>query len=330
MARVGLTRSDRSYEAVRSALQLVRGDVRIPRGVPVLIKPNLVSGAVELSATPVEAVRATMDFLVELGVERFVVGETTAEGPGGTMGAFERYGYLSLKKSYDVELRDLNQDEFVTFEALDGGLAPASIRLAKSYLDSYVVSVARMKTHDTVVVTLAIKNIVLGSIPNPDRHDFSHDPRSINLSMTRLHQAIPANLAVIDGVVGMEGNGPTNGTPVSSGIALAGTDALAVDLVGTELMGFDPRTVGYLWYLSQLSDLSRDRVEVLGEDRSRCITRYRAHDTLAHQLSWWVEEWRDYLSGSYLETALHQCAGRRGRRGQRPWTRRITRQERKD
>jgi len=276
--------------------------MRVPRDLPVLIKPNLVSPSFELAATPVDAVRATMDFLVELGVERFVIGEATAGCNGDTYAAFKRYGYLALKDGYDVEFRDLNQDEPVTFEILDCNLAPVTVRLAKTYLTSYLVSVARMKSHNAVVATLSIKNTAIGSILNPDRHVHRHEPQPINLSLVRLYQAAPPSLAVIDGVVGMEGNGPVDGTPISSGIALAGTDALAVDVLGSELMGFDPRAIGYLWYLGELKNLHREGIVVLGEDPVTCITRYKGHDTLAKHFAWWVEEWESYVGGDYFRS----------------------------
>ncbi len=309
MARVGLARDNESYEAVKKALDLIREEVRVPGELPVLIKPNMVSPTVELAATPVPAVRATMDFLSELGVEKFVVAEASAL-TGDSMAAFERFGYLSLREDYDVEFQDSNQGETVAFEALDDDLAPANIRLAKGHFNTYLVSVARMKTHNQVMATLSIKNVAIGSILNADRHSrsqhpsqpgvFSHDPHSLNLSLARLYQTLPPSLAVIDGVVGMEGSGPVDGTPVSSRVALASTDPLAADLLGTELMGFDWRTIGYLWYLAQLEGLSRKDLEVLGDAPSECITKYQAHERMPWQLGWWVEDWRRHLGGDYL------------------------------
>lgn len=315
MVRVGLARGEKSYETVKEALDLVRDDVRIPDDRPVLVKPNLVSSTVELAATPVEAVRATLDFLMELGVERFVIGEGTAGEEGDTMEVFERFGYLPLKEHYDVEFRDLNQDEHVVFEAFDADLTPVNIRLDKTYFDSYVVSVARMKTHLQVIVTMAIKNIAIGCIHNPDRHSrawhdqgeigyFSHDPQPLNLYLARLAQTITPGLSVVDGVVGMEGNGPVAGTPIESGVALAGTNALAVDLVGSQLMGFDYRTIGYLWYLSQLQSLPLEDVEVVGADPVKCATSYKPYDKLPEILPWWVGNWKELLSGGYLKSEV--------------------------
>jgi uncharacterized protein (DUF362 family) len=304
--RVGLTKGEASYQTVSRALELVRSEIQVPTDRPVLIKPNMVVPTEPLAATPVEAVRATMDFLKSFGVERFIVAEGTATAQGDTMGAFERFGYFSLKEHHTVEFRNLHEDDHVSFEALDQDLKPVPIRLAKSLFNCYLVSVAPMKTHLQVIVTLTIKNIAIGAIYNPDRHSlawhrrqpgvFSHDPQPLNLYIARLDQALTPSLAVIDGVIGMEGEGPVKGTPIASQVALAGTNALAVDIVGSEVMGFDYRTIGYLWYLSQLRGLSREAIQVAGEDPARCVTRYTPYEKLPELLGWWREDWKAYLS----------------------------------
>lgn len=309
MVNVSLVKSGESYDAVTRALELIKKDVKVPSNKAVLVKPNMVVPDVELCATPVQAVRATLDFLQQLGVKKFIIGEATAREDGDTMRAFRRYGYFPLRDDYDIEFRNLNHDDLVSFEALDQSLKPVRIRLAKTYFNSYVVSVARMKTHIQVLSTLSIKNIAIGSIFNPDRHSlswhkpepgtFSHDPKPINLSIAKLIQAISPELAVIDGVVGMEGDGPIDGTAISSGVALASTDTLALDMVATEVMGFDWRAIGYLWYLTQMRALSHENIQVLGEDIMTCLTRYKAPETMPSILGWFVEDWRTYMGGDY-------------------------------
>jgi uncharacterized protein (DUF362 family) len=309
MVNVSLVKSGESYDAVTRALELIKKDVKVPSNKAVLVKPNMVVPDVELCATPVQAVRATLDFLQQLGVKKFIIGEATAREDGDTMGAFRRYGYFPLRDDYDIEFRNLNHDDLVSFEALDQSLKPVRIRLAKTYFNSYVVSVARMKTHIQVLSTLSIKNIAIGSIFNPDRHSlswhkpepgtFSHNPKPINLSIAKLIQAISPELAVIDGVVGMEGDGPIDGTAISSGVALASTDTLALDMVATEVMGFDWRAIGYLWYLKQMRALSHENIQVLGEDIMTCLTRYKAPKTMPSILGWFVEDWRTYMGGDY-------------------------------
>ncbi len=311
MYAVGLARGDKSYEAVRDALALIRDQVSIPANRPVLVKPNLVEPDRPLCATPVEAVYAVLEFLNGLGVERFIVAEGTALEKGETMRAFRDYGYFTLKDKFDVEFRNLFDDDKVVFEALNARLEPVEIRLAKSLLQSTVVSVARLKTHRQVIATLSLKNIAIGAIHNPDRHSppwhvidpamFSHLAQPLNLSLARLAMALPIHLAVIDGVVGMEGEGPVKGTPIASGLALAGTDALAVDLVGAELMGLDPRTIGYFWYLSQIRGITHEQIEVCGADVQECARRFALPTTFPAILGWPVPGWQQYLSGQYLK-----------------------------
>lgn len=314
MAKVGLARGEKNYDAVRRALSLIADDVRIPQDKPILVKPNMVVDNVELAATPVDTVRAVLDFLVEMGAKNLFIGEATAGPEGNTTGAFERYGYLPLQDEYGIELRDLNRgrDDYVFFEAFDADLNPVNIRLNRTFFDSYVVSVAKMKTHLQAIVTMSIKNIAIGCIHNPDRHSlawheaelgkFSHDPRPINLYLARLAHTIMPGLAVVDGVVGMENKGPVQGTPIKSGVALASTNALAADILGSELMGFDYRTVGYLWYLSELYKLKREDIEVVGENPRDCVTRYKPYEKMQAILAWWVENWQELLNGDYLRS----------------------------
>ncbi|MCH8310237.1 MAG: DUF362 domain-containing protein, partial [Chloroflexi bacterium] len=132
---------------------------------------------------------------------------------------------------------------------------------------------------------------------------FSHEPRPLNLTLARLNKTLSPDLAIIDGVVGMQGNGPVAGYPISSGVALASTNPLAADIIGTQVMGLDWRTIGYLWYLTQLRDLNVEDIKVVGENPSDNVCKYATHDDLPWQLSWWVENWQGYLDGDYLRDA---------------------------
>ena len=292
MTRVSLVKDSSSYDAVARALSLIKSDVKVPSR-PVLVKPNMVSGTVELCATPVSAVRAVLDFLRELGVERFIVGEATA-GAGDTLAAFERYGYTSLLDDYDVQLVDLNKDETVDVVAYDADCRPMTLQIARTVVDSYRVSVARMKTHNRTIATLVVKNLAVGSII-PNRSKLSHSYPAMNLTLARMNMERPPNLSVIDGVVGMEGNGPVGGTAKNSGVALAGVESAAVDVVGAQVMGYDPLTLGHLYYLMELKGLAVDDIQVLGENLQDCVTKYRDHPDYEAQLEWHMDGWRELL-----------------------------------
>ncbi len=63
-------------------------------------------------------------------------------------------------------------------------------------------------------------------------------------------------------------------------------------------MGFDPRTVGYLWYLSNMRNLSAGDIEVSGENIAYCTKKFKAPDRYHELLGWWVEDWQKYINKS--------------------------------
>ena len=127
--------------------------------------------------------------------------------------------------------------------------------MSKLLLDdqAYVISAARMKTHDRVVATLSLKNIVFGAPikdlgfawgsgrkpgttnDKPIAHGSGY--RAINYNLFALAPRLHPDLAFIDGFEGMQGNGPVGGTPVDHRVCVASPDWLAADRVGIELMG---------------------------------------------------------------------------------------------
>lgn len=295
MVNVALVKSRDRYAAVMKALELIRADIKLPDR-PVLIKPNMVSTKQwAISVTDKDAVIATMDFLKGLGVKKFIVGD----GPG--LGSplepvLKISGYLDLKKRFDVQFVDLNSDKPVEVTLFDSQFGPKKYQIAKTVADSYRVSVSRMKTHDTVIVTLAVKNTVIGCLLGAANKPAMHTGYpSMNLSMARLATIVPNDISIIDGVVGMEGNGPCDGTAINSDVVVASANQVACDSVGAELMGFNPDDVGYLYYLRQLQDISKRNIRVLGDRVEACITKYKPHNTYKEQLNWRVPNWHGLL-----------------------------------
>jgi uncharacterized protein (DUF362 family) len=112
--------------------------------------------------------------------------------------------------------------------------------------------------------------------------------RNLNFNVFLLARKIQPDLAVIDGFEGMEGNGPTKGTPVDHRVALASADFVAADRVGCMLMGVDFSDVGYLTYCANAGlgrgDLSK--ITILGPDPKPHVITYKLHETVAQQLEW--------------------------------------------
>jgi uncharacterized protein (DUF362 family) len=98
-------------------------------------------------------------------------------------------------------------------------------------------------------------------------------------------------VALLDGYEGMEGNGPSSGTPVASRIAIASTDYIAADRVGVECMGINPAWPGYLNYCGQLGLGNYDigKIDVIGEKIAAVQKKYQMHADIERELQWMGE-----------------------------------------
>ena len=95
-------------------------------------------------------------------------------------------------------------------------------------------------------------------------------------------------MAVIDGLEGMEGDGPTHGSPIHVGVAISSTDPLAADRVACEVMGVDFNKVGYLTYCSEkgLGESDLKRIDLQGDTIRECTRPFRLHNTVKKQYKW--------------------------------------------
>ena len=129
-----------------------------------------------------------------------------------------------------------------------------------------IVSLPKIKTHHWAAATLSMKNLfglVPGSVygwPKNKLH-FMGIPESI----VALARAFPNTFAIVDGITGMEGNGPIQGTPKHAGVLVMGRDPVAVDATCCRIMGIDPEKVEYLAMAADLGHIHPPRIEQRGE-----------------------------------------------------------------
>lgn len=289
--KVSLVSGGDRTRTVPEALALISNQVQIPDR-PVLIKPNFVSVNVPLCATPVDAVRSTLAFLEEKGVRSFTIAAGPAIGTAGE--GFDNYGYRPLADEFNVTWLDLNTDETVTVPAFDDDLNAQYLNMSRTMAESYVVSVTRTKTHDNVVVTLGLKNILVGTLAGrSEKQKIHRGSKAINLTLAKMAQHLAPDLTVLDGTEGMQGNGPVGGDPIDSRITLASAHSIAADVVGLQAMGYRLDQVGYLRYAMELRGLTLDDIEVVGERIEDVRVEFRPHDNIAEQFTWPVDgDWR--------------------------------------
>lgn len=299
----GDNRADLAFRALQPFSKQIRQAIGNRR---VVLKPNNVLIDVPLTSTHVDTLEGVLEFLKSINkLGNVIIAESAANGP--TLEGFDNYGYYRLVSKYHVRLVDLDQEPFEILYVFDEkDFRPHAIRMSHILLDSnsYIVSVARMKTHDRVVATLSLKNIVVGA-PIKDigftwtskrkpgaksDKSITHGSgfRGINYNLYSLSRQLHPHLSLIDGFEGMEGNGPNSGTPVDHRICVVSPDWLAADRVGIELMGIDFCKVGYLNFCAQtglgIADLNK--IEIIGENLSDHIKSYKLNDNINSQLVW--------------------------------------------
>lgn len=302
-SKVALVHGDDRRKNIHDALVTIDGQIRagLRHRKYVVIKPNFVSTTNQLAATNVDAIRGILDYLEPRFRGPVVIAESSA---GDTMDGFDHFHYGQLAAEYraqKIDLIDLNREgKYEIIPVLDADLHVATVRLAARVLDpeAFVICSAMLKTHNTVVATLSVKNMVLGSplhsapgeLPWNDKRKYHVGVRQTHYNMLATAVKLQPNwgLAVIDGFEGMEGNGPGNGTPVLSHVAIASTDFIAADRVGLEVMGIDPDWVGYLKYAGQagLGQYDLAKIEVAGAPIASVQRKYALHPDIQHELEW--------------------------------------------
>jgi uncharacterized protein (DUF362 family) len=219
------------------------------RGKRILLKPNLVEtdpGAIHINTHPAVVYGAAQAFL-RLGAGQVIV----AEGPGhcrDTLLLLEESGLAAMLQHECIQFIDLNYDQgYVAanigrYSSLTRLTFPETLRQV-----DWVVSLAKMKTHHWAGITLSMKNLfgVMPGIYYGWPKNVLHYA-GINGAILDIVSALKPQFAIVDGIVGMEGDGPIMGTPKPAGVLVMGRNLPAVDATCARIMGVDPHRVRYL------------------------------------------------------------------------------------
>jgi uncharacterized protein (DUF362 family) len=285
-ARVAVLRGS-SYEhglegLVLDGLRAVGAEVR---GARVLLKPNLVEfdPATTINTDP-RLVAATILAMRRLGAASV----TVADGPGhrrDTQYVVESSGMRQALAAVEAPFVDLNTDGLAARRLRSYYTALAELWLPRAVVDAdIVVSMPKLKTHHWAGVTLSLKNCfgcVPGRVYGWPKNALHW--MGIEASILDVAAAVRPDLAIVDGIVGMEGNGPISGTPVRAGVLVFGNDPVATDVTAAGLMGIDPERVPYLVEAGRfLGQADMGRIDQVGEDPDAEVTPFELLPTFSH------------------------------------------------
>ncbi len=293
-SKVSLVKSSDHKTGVTNCLNNLKSDLKtkLSEVKQVVIKINFVNTEPEIATTPFEAVKNFVEFVQPFYNGEIVITEEATSGD--TMAAFKKYGYADLANKYEkVRLLNIKDDPAVNVTLQYGNNKELKLPLSKTIVETpFLVSITRPKTHNAVVITLGIKNILVGVIKGSfGIRSKVHKGMHIHEIMVEVAKHSYPDFVLLDGTVGMEGNGPTSGTEIDAGWSLASFDALAADSVATKLMGFDIDDVGYL---NMLKDENfgllypKNDIEIIGEEVKGLVKKFKPHETFEDQRVWRV------------------------------------------
>lgn len=246
------------------------------RGKRILLKPNLVETAVghqHINTHPAVVLAAAEAFR-RLDAADVIV----AEGQGhrrDSLLVLEESGMDTALRSANLPFVDLNHDAVERVPNIGGWTRMSELYLPKTLLScDWIVSLPKMKTHHWAGITCAMKNFfgVMPGIVYGWPKNVLHWA-GLNESILDISAAVRPTLAIVDAIVGMEGDGPIMGTPKPVGCVVLGRDVTAVDATCARLMRLNPSKVVYLAEASgRLGAIHERNISQRGE----CIARYRS------------------------------------------------------
>ena len=248
-------------------------------GKRVLLKPNLVEFDFNTCInTDVAVVAAALDVFQSLGAAEVRIGE----GPGhrrDTYAIAELTRYRTELPRFDQVFIDLNRQDV---SAVQGFADRQEFYFANAVFEAdLIVSLAKMKTHHWAGATLSMKNyfgLVPGSIYGWPKNELHYI--GIPTAITELTRHFgPKSFAIVDGIVGMEGNGPIQGSPKNVGVLVMGSNLPAVDATCCRIMGIDPAKIEYLQMAADVLGVTDEaRIEQIGESIQSVRTNFQLID----------------------------------------------------
>jgi uncharacterized protein (DUF362 family) len=254
------------------------------RGKTILLKPNLVEphlGVGHINTHPL-IVQAAIEAFLYLGAGSV----TVAEGSGhrrDTHLILEEAGFWDILQEDKTPFVDLNTAEVNILKNLGRYTNLKELLIPKIVSDAdIIVSVAKMKTHHWAGATLAMKNmfgIMPGSYYGWPKNVLHHV--GIPNAILDINTTVKADLAIVDGVVGMEGDGPIMGEPVDSNVIVMGRSLPAVDATCARIMALNPKKISYMKLASKkLGGINKNLIEQRGESIASVRKEFKLLDMI--------------------------------------------------
>ncbi len=263
-------RIDRVIQALEQIFDEMGGlDKFVKPGMKVAIKPNLLMAKKpdDAATTHPAVIKAVITLVQRAGGIASIV-----ESPGGPYNTalLKRvYASTGMEAAATETGAELNYDLRVEKVETSEAKFIKSLKVLKPLLDAdLIINVAKLKTHGMMVYTGAVKNM-FGSIAGLEKADYHmrmSDYDRFAESLIDIYLATKPKINLIDGIIAMEGEGPSSGVPKYLGVLLGSEDAFACDYAALQIIDVDYRAVPVLRMAEKRDLFQKDQVEVVGVD----------------------------------------------------------------
>lgn len=266
---------EKIYEHISTILdELKFGEMYEFKGKSVLIKPNLVAPMEPEKAvtTHPNIVRAVVEYLVKHGADHIGIGDSGLQTDDRI---YEITGMNKVAQEFGCKICKFDKYEIETCNNEDNKVLKY-VPLSKYVVDAdIIIDIPKLKIHHAYIYTGAIKNL-FGTVPGGNKlnlHAAAGKNSRFEEILVDIYQTVKPTICILDGIVGLEGNGPCNGTPVKSNLLLASYNGLALDIVACETIGINYTEVGYLKkFVQRMNNGIEKKIVIHGDEVG--VTKY--------------------------------------------------------
>jgi len=256
---------DKVLSGLRQSIDLIGGiQTFVKKGSRILLKPNLLYGKSPENAvtTHPSIVRGMIQIVREAGGVPFI-GDSPSIG--SLMKTAEKAGIKAVADEMKCPLMEFDKPMLLPE---GGGKTFRQLEIDRSVLEAdVIINLPKWKTHAQMLLTLGVKNL-FGCVPGPRKalwHLKAGDDRKIFAQVLfDIYQVIQPSLTILDGIVGMEGNGPNSGRPIPIGLILASGDSLNLDQIVCDLLEISRKSLPTNRVAIE-QGMGKETIEVLGE-----------------------------------------------------------------
>jgi uncharacterized protein (DUF362 family)/ferredoxin len=224
---------------LRSEFENRRNILPPNQNASIIIKPNLNSDldALTGNTTDLRILGAVIRNLKERGYKNI----TIVEGPNGGfhrdgIDVFARNSIDKIALYYGCKFKDVNYEKDTLPLEFEGS---GTVEIARVFKDcDFFINIPKLKTHYETLISVALKSLIGTLVGQPNK---AKAHTSLHENILRLNDSIQADLHIVDGLIAMEGTGPSAGKPVQANLIIVGTNPYEIDIIASVIMGFEPK-----------------------------------------------------------------------------------------